>query len=471
MRRIIPFLIFFASCANMEKNGAKATAIKGFDIDSKRCEALQDRKEFIWGEWPEEKGGEVFHDNDLAKIIETALQENFSLQSVEARVRKAKGEADVVRSKLYPQLNALFSVIWSFIGKETLKVFPNLDSNFQFYTAAFNFSYEFDFWGKNRKLFEAALGEVKVQEALFQQAKIALSASIAVEYYNLQATAARLRVLSELLENRAKQLELTLLRDKYRIDSLISVNQIKGEVLFLQKSLSALKEELELNKSSLLTLMGHNPTEELTFGLFWKPSYLPFDLPKNIGLDLLAKRADIAAETARVTKSAKLVGVAITEFYPNISLSGLGGFFSPDINNLFTAGGFSVGALPMVQLPIFQGGRIRANLREKIASHESAVHSYNNVILQAANEVVSGINRLMGVNERIQFQNKEVGLVKESYELTDIKYRQGIDSLLTMLQSKEKWLWSEMRQIELERMKYESIVGLIKALGGGFGGE
>ena len=471
MRRIIPLFLFLAACASMDKKDANATVVEGFGIDSKRCEALKDRKEFVWGEWPEDKWWEIFQDPALGKLVETALAENFSLHSVAARVRRAKAESDMVRSKLLPQLDAIFNVMWTYLGKEVLKVFPNLSSNFQFYTGALTFNYEFDFWGKNQKMFAAALGEVAVQNALYQQAKISLSVTLALQYYQLQATAAKMRMFSELLENRKKQLELIVLRNKYQIDNTIDINKIKGEVIALQESLAAIKEALEMDKSALLTLIGKNPTDSLDVPICWHASHCPFELPKEIGMNLLARRADLSAEMARVKKSANLVGVAITEFYPNISLGGFAGLLSPEWNGFFSAKGVSAGMLPMLQLPIFHGGKIRANLREKIATYEMQVEEYNDLLINAANEVVSGITRLMGVNEQIGYHTEQVAVLRQNYELTDLKYREGITSLLTTLQVKEKWLWMEMQQIELERMKYESVILLVKALGGGFGSE
>lgn len=470
--RVVIFFCFFgvmlSSCASMGKQQSEVKRLTGIDLEGKRDKALLEGKEFVWGDWPEEKWWEVFQDEGLSSVIESALKDSPSLQSVEANVRAVKGQSDIVRSRLFPQINALFNVLWSYFGHDLQKLTPQLDPNFHLYTAGLDFGYEFDFWGKNRKLFEAALGEVLVQEALFQQAKVILSVTIALEYYNLQASSAKLQVMEELLATRSRQLELVLLRDKYRIDNAIDVNSVKQDVLFLQESLAALKEELELEKSSLLTLMGHNPTEELGFDLVWKANHKPFELPEKLGLDLLAKRADVAAGIASVKKSASLVGVAVAQFFPSIDLYGFVGYQSLELHKLFSGGTFLPGLLPFIQMPIFQGGKLRGYLKEKIAQHEATVYQYNDVVLKAVNEVVSGIERLMGVNERLKFQTEKSFFAKDVYELTDIKYKQGIDSLLGLLQTKEKYLWVEINQIELERMKYESVILLIKALGGGF---
>ena len=251
-----------------------------------------------------------------------------------------------MRARLLPQLNGIFNMVWAFLGQEARTTFPNLSENFQFYTGGFNISYEFDFWGKNKKMFEAAFTEMQIQELMWRQARINLAVQIVVEYYNLQATKERLHLLKKVLGARKVELELVTLRDKYRIDSGIDVAKLKGEIAGLEKGISAVSEELELGKSLLATYLGHNPTEDLGITYKWNPEYKPFELPDGIGTDLLARRADIAAQMGRVLQSAKLIGVAVTEFMPNITLTGFPGFLSPTINNWISAPGFSVGLCP-----------------------------------------------------------------------------------------------------------------------------
>jgi outer membrane protein TolC len=280
-----------------------------------------------------------------------------------------------------------------------------------------------------------------------------------------------MKVIQSLLENRKKQLDLTWLRDENKIGNQIEVARVHGEVLFLEESYAALKEEMDLHKSSFLTLMGHNPSKDLGFAFSWKADYVRFEIPKEIGLHLLARRSDLAAQMARVKKSADLVGVAISQFYPSVNLAGLIGFQTLDFNHLCTGQSFMPSLLPLIQLPILHGGELRANLKEKIAMHESIIFEYNDSILKAANEVVRSITRLKSSHERLDFQIQKTLYAKEMSELTNLKYKQGIDSLFKALQVEEQYLWVELHQIELQRIKYESIILLIKALGGGYNRE
>ncbi len=474
MRTIISFVFLFlglSSCANIGKNEMKAEPIKDVNIEDSRNEVAFYNDLFVTGDWPEKNWWDDFNDPKLSGEIERALKENPSLQSVQAKLDAVKGQADVVKSNLFPKLNALFNLLWVYFNKDIQRQFPCVDPNFHFYTLGFDFSYEFDFWGKNKKLFLAALGEVKTQEAMLAEAKIVLSTTVAISYYNLHATAGKIALIRNLLDNKVKQLELIMIRDKHRIDNLIHINHAKEEVLSLQESFAALKEELLLHKSSFQTLLGANPSSQLAFDLYWKPDFFPFEIPNEIGLNLLARRADLAAQMARVKKSASLVGVAISQFYPSVNLAGLLAFQDLDFGKLCSGQSFMPTLFPLIQLPILQGGKLRANLKEKVALHESAVYEYNEAILRAANEVVKGINRLTSVNERLSYQIEKSEFAKEVSSLTDIKYNQGIDSLFKSLHAREKYYWAELHQVELERLKYHAIIHLIKALGGGYSHE
>jgi NodT family efflux transporter outer membrane factor (OMF) lipoprotein len=474
MQSIISFVLLFlifTSCANVGKRASLVKPLKSVDIEEVRNSAIKDKALFTSGDWPEKNWWDDFEDKRLSSSIEKALKDSPSLQSVEARVLAARAHAEVVRSKLFPKIDALFNLIWVYFSKDIQKQFPSVDPNFHFYTAGFDFTYEFDFWGKNKKTFLAAIGDVETEKALYEQAKIILTTSVAISYYNLQATVAKLQVINALLENRKKQLELTHLKDENKIADQIEVASVKGEVLFLEESKRALEEEKNLHQSSFLTLIGQNPSVDIDFDYSWKVLYTRFEIPKEIGLKLLARRADLAAQMARVKKSADLVGVAISQFYPSVNLAGLIGFQTLDFDHLCTGRSFIPSLLPLVQLPIFHGGELRGNLKEKMALHESVVFAYNDAILNAANEVVRSINRLRASHERLDFQMQKTSLAREMSELTNIKYKQGIDSLLKALQVEEQYLWVELHQIELQRIKYESIILLIKALGGGYTDE
>ena len=245
-------LLFIAvtltSCSGINQSYTKLKIDRSIDLSEKTKDAL-DTELFVTGEWPKDTWWEIFNDDQLSGFIETGLKKNPSLASTEAMVRQANQEAFVVRSKLFPTINGLFNLMWSQFSKEGLQVHvPNVGKDFHLYNLALSFDYEFDFWKKNKYAYEAAIGESRIKEAMHQQSRLVISSAIATEYFRLMSNMFKFQILEEIILAKARNLELVNLRKQNRIDNLLSLNSMKEEVVIMQKALTALVEEIKLEK-------------------------------------------------------------------------------------------------------------------------------------------------------------------------------------------------------------------------------
>lgn len=472
MARFVPFfliMLFLCSCNFSSVCERSKIKVEGNpSLEHAKSEALEGEG-FKKGPWPEEDWWTTFHDDQLTAFIEEAFKESPSLKSVEANIKAVRERALAVRAQLFPQINAVFSLLWQYLNPKGIGAyFPLFDSNFQFYDVGASFSYEFDFWGKYQNQYLAALGEEKAEKARLDDAKRILATAISLQYFQLQSNRMKLEILSEILSKKKKILELSLIRKTHRLSSGIDVNRAQEEILVFEQSVAALKGEVELEKSLLFTLMGKNPDEEFPIKLHWKMENKPFQLPKQIGLDLLTRRPDLMVQIWLVESAAKNVGVAIANFYPNVNLAGFLGLASFGFPELLKSSAFLPAAIPLISQPIFQGGKLRANFRASTARFEALVHGLNDSVLRAANEVVSGITRLQTVNEKLELQLKNVQVTKENYDLISQRYQSGIDSKFTLLRSDEQYLMAKYQKTELEYERVKARIELIKALGGGF---
>jgi NodT family efflux transporter outer membrane factor (OMF) lipoprotein len=466
------FLIFtLYSCAKFDKEQMDAKIFNGVEIEKTEKSAFIDDSLFVKGDFPGKDFWTDFCDDRLNDLVERAINNSPDLKAVEAKLIVSKAHAEKVKSKIFPKIDALFNLLWAYLTNDFKKRFPTLNTNFQFYTLGFDFNYDFDFWGVNRKQFRAMLGEVEASKADYELAKMSLIVSVVNSYFNLQACYAKCLITDEILKNRQKINELEKIRDKYRIGNTILVKESDTLVLELFENLSVLKQELEVQKSFFLTLLGDNPSEDLGFDLNWKPNFFRFELPSNIGLNLLARRPDLKAHICRIKKSSELIGVAVSQFYPSINLKGLLPLENFSFDTLFSEKSFMPSLFPLIQLPIFHGGALRSNLKEKIAQHEVNIYEYNSALLSASNEVVVGINNLKAVDERLNFQREKLNLSQKITELTEIKYLKGIDSLMNVVWIRQNHLFNELYFVEMERVKLNSILALVKALGGGYVSE
>ena len=464
------FVVFLTmtSCGGWTKTLSRVKIERDIDLSSKEGQALATNN-FQKGFWPEENWWEMFEDKQLASFIQVGIDTNPSLKAAEARVRQANQEAFVVRSKLLPSLSGLGSYIYSYLSKKGLsQQLKSLNPNFQLFALFLDFSYEFDFWKKNKNAYESALGVMRTKEAISQQTKMILSVSIAKHYYELQANLAKMAVFQEILENKSKLFRLTELRRINRISNTIDVNSIKQEILSLQEAIAGLAGELKLQKSLLITLLGKNPSEELKILAVWDVPERPFELPEKIGLGLLSRRPDLMSQVWNIYSITRQVGVAVAQFLPDISLTSFGGTDAVKFQDLFTSKSGSITALPFINAPIFTGGRLTGALKAKLATYESAVFDYNEMLLKAANEVVSGLVKINTTTDKLNYQCDEVVSKKENYDLVYSRYKHGIDSMLSVLTMDDHYLRARYNQIELSRDRIEATIELVRALGGGY---
>lgn len=470
MYKFIVFIILFigVSCSRSTSGGPPLRIVKKISTFQKECE-IQKSSFFEKGCWPDENWWEFFEDKQLALFIETGLCENPSLKSAKARVIQANQEAYMVRSKLIPQINALFNIIGSYLNKGSLReLIPNQGNFLNIYTLAFDFNYEFDFWTKNWNQFKAALGEKNTFEAMEKQAELVISSAIAKQYFELQAHLAQLEVLEKIILSRTRLVELKQLRKMHRIDNELVINNIVQELITLQEAFIALKEEVVLEKSMLMTLMGLNPANDLRLDPVWQRDNKRVPVPEKIGLHLLERRPDLVAQVWRVQTACKKINVSIADFFPSVDLTAYAGLQNLDFTKLMTGNSLWWTILPVIKQPIFEGLRLRSQYKARIAEYEVSVHNYHELLLKAVNEVVSQITEVQAAEETLQFQDKDVLLAKSNYNLTYERYRHGIDSMMRVLTVDEKFLFSKIQQIQLENTRNQNVIGLIRSLGGGF---
>jgi outer membrane protein TolC len=190
-------------------------------------------------------------------------------------------------------------------------------------------------------------------------------------------------------------------------------------------------------------------------------------LPDNISSDLLARRPDLMAQICRVEAAAKEIGAAKADFYPNVNLSAFAGLESLAFSNLFRDS--KTGSLmPAIHLPIFTGGRLRANLRSKVAAFNQAVYAYNDLVLTAAKEVADQIVTVGAIIDGLSQQVDAYEDTAAQYDLLFLRYDKGIDNYLTVLDGENDVLQQRFLLVGQYMDHLSSILNLIKRLGGGY---
>ncbi len=470
MRRIVLLIIFiFSSCISMPKKEQTQNLLSPPSGTSLLEKNLKNSV-FAVSDWPEEKWWEVFLSSELNELIEEALTNNPSIKAIEEKINFAKETSIIARSKLFPLIyfNAVDN--WQYLSSNGLykTLNPSIPRPGNLIDLSLSFTYEFDFWGKYRNIFQAAIGREKAEEAEAAEVKLIVTTALARVYFALKTNLLRESITERLLLVRKNLFNLTDLLQKKALFSKLPVWLSQENLDETKKELIFIKEEIEVNKHLINMLRGCGPDEFIFVSNTLANLPLKIELPENLFIDLLARRPDLMAAIWRVEAIAHEVGAAIADFFPNIDLTSFTGFESFHFSNLFKGSSFMSGILPALHLPIFTAGAIRANVRAKKALFEEAVYTYNNLILKSAEEVANTIVLVSSVFDREKIQQDIVTQASKRYELTKTLQFHGLNTAFETLQREEEFLQKRLEEIGLQYLQYASIIKLTKVLGGGY---
>ncbi len=428
---------------------------------------------FSLGDWPEKNWWEMFNSPQLAFCIEQALQDNPDLQSVGKRISVAAEIAKVVRSKLFPLVYFNAEDTWQLLSHHGLyrALNPDVAINPTLIDLTISFNYEFDFWGKNRHLYRAALGEAKVQEAEFADVQLMTTTALAIAYFALKTNLVRQRLYEDLYHIRLGVSQLQEHLRKHALFSVLPPLFTEEGVFEAKKLLHGIKEEVQTNRHLINILMGKSPDAILEVDEDLPPLSKTLIIPDNLSLDLVARRPDLMAQIWKVEKIANEVGAAKADFYPDISLGAFLGLESVMYSLLFNGQSKTMGVSPALHLPIFTAGSIKANVRAKKALFDEAVYSYNSLILRSVQEVADLLVLAESLFKQKEDQDKIVDRARRRLSVTLLREQSGLDSLFARYAMEEELIHKKLEDVTLLYAQYLASIKLVKALGGGYHSE
>ena len=339
---------------------------------------------------------QAWGDAQLDRLMRSALQGSPSLQQAQARIERQRAVSEAAGAVLLPQVNAQLDLLHQRYSEHGL-VPPQLaGEQANTATAQLNAGWEFDFFGKNRAALNAALGVEQAAQADALAARVLLASQIARGYLQFARLNDQLDVARQTLAQREQTLALVRGRVGAGLDSTLELRQSEGGLPEARQALEALEGQRQIARHGLAALAG-----DLSLADTIQPvslAALPTTtLPQSVPLGLLAQRADIAAARWRVEAATQDVQSAKAQFYPNINLVGFAGLSSIGLGSLLQAGSLQWGIGPALRLPIFDAGRLRANLRGKTAELDASVASYNGALIDAVRDVADQLSTIGSV--------------------------------------------------------------------------
>lgn len=425
-----------------------------------------DFAQMVRGDWPADRWWEALHDPQLSVLIENGLQHAPSMELAKARIVQANAQSGVV--------TANSGVNTALDGQVSRQLYtansiypPPLGGSYD--TSAdvrLDLSYDFDFWGRNRAALDATIGQRKAAEADAASAAASLSAAIARTYVQWQSVNARIAILREIESQRDGLIQLETKRVKAGVAAGDNLHPLTVDASAPRQTMV----QLETQRDQLLYQI-----KALVGGDAYLPSLqvsalptIPGGLPERLDIDLLARRADVAAARDRVQASLSQVDAARAEFYPNVNIAAFVGFDSLSLGKLLQSSSGILGVTPALHLPLFDSGRLRANLDTQRAEVGIAVAQYDQALQNAVSEVNDAAVRAQGVErERAALERQEQA---RKHELASAQKRlhAGLADKREILRDQLNLLG--LRDQELSRQTQATIahIDLIKALGGGY---
>jgi len=411
-----------------------------------------------------------FGDSGMSDLVTRALDGNPSLKVAQARLARARANADTARSAEGPQVTGSFEATRQLFSANSIYPPPLGGAIYETGTLQVGASWEFDFFGRNRRALDAVIGVQRAAEADAQAARVMLASNVARSYVQLARLIDQLDVAKRSLAQRDEILALIRQRVDAGLDTKVELRQGEGALPETRAQLEALEEQITLARHSLAALTGQGPQalDQLTPQL---QSVQAVPLPANVPADLLGRRADISAARWRVEAATNDVASAKAQFYPNVSLTAFAGLSSLGLDKLFKSGSEQWGVGPAIHLPIFDSGRIRANLRGKSADLDLAVETYNAAVIDAVRDVADQISSLQSIARQQTEQVQAQAAAESAYDIAVQRYKAGLGTYLTVLNAEASVLGQRRSATDLKARALDTQVALIRSLGGGYAAE
>ncbi|CAN5243273.1 efflux transporter outer membrane subunit [soil metagenome] len=408
-----------------------------------------------------------FDDAQLNALVDQATAGSPNLRIAQARLQRAQAATSAAEAADKPQLNGSLDMTRQKFSGNYIYPAPLGGSIQDIGTLQLSGSWEIDFFGKNKAALEATIGAANAAAADLDAARVLLASNIARRYFQWARLSEQLVVAKRTLAQRDETLKLVRDRVSAGLDTRLELRQSEGGLPEARQQIEALNEQVALAQHALDALIGQpGATQSMTPPALAKVHGMA--LQASIPADLLGRRADIAAARWRVEAAAGDVRNAKTLFYPNVNLVAFAGFQSIGIDNLLKSGSQQWGVGPAVRLPIFEGGKLRANLRGKTADLDAAIESYNASVLDAVRDVADLVSSAQSIVRQQTEQREAQAAAEGAYEIAVQRYRAGLGNYLNVLTAETAVLAQRRLAVDLSARALDTQVGLARALGGGW---
>jgi NodT family efflux transporter outer membrane factor (OMF) lipoprotein len=412
---------------------------------------------------------EVFGDAKLDELETQAMVNNPPLVAAMARVTQARAAVRITRADLYPTVTLDPSYLRERYSatRENPPGFSTPAYTANTISLPVDFGYEIDLWGRVRRSVESARAQYQGSEADYENILLTLKSDVAQNYLSLRYVDTDREILRGNIELLEKALSLTQVRHAGGVASGLDVSEAETLLATTQAQYAGLGVQRAQFEHALALLVGKPASE---FSVPESPIVLaPPQIPIGLPSDLLERRPDIAESERQMASANAQIGVARAAFFPSLSLTGTSlGYESDNITQLFNLSSTVWTAMAGASQPLFEGGRLTANLTRVRAAYDETVANYREQVLTGFKEVEDGLSGLRVLEDQEAAQNKAVESAKKTADISTARYKEGLANYLEVIDAQRTVLENEELSAQLRNDRLLTTVQLVKALGGGW---
>lgn len=418
--------------------------------------------------WPEAQWWRQYNDPQLDSLIALAMKDSPDIAQARSRVDSAQQSVRATAAQAGLTVSGSGQFERQRLSETGL--IPPKFLGFTWYNQAdlgVQAQYDFDLWGKKRAAIEAATDQAHAAEAQHSAAALTIQNMVADTYFGWLADEARIDIARQAVRTQEQLAHLAELRVRQGVDLPDTAQTANAQLAASREMLVTIESSAKIRLAALASLLGVAPADLPPL----QPRPLPTidsGLPDNVGVDLIARRPDIAASRWQVESALRQTDVARAEFFPDISISAMAGLSSIDMDQFFNAGSRVFALAPAVHLPIFTGGLLKANYGVSKAQLDAAVAQYNSTVLTAAREVSTQSLTARQLAGRRHEQQAQVAANERLVSSARARARQGVRDIRESLGAEAQLLQQRDNAVSLHAQALSTDLALIKALGGGY---
>lgn len=411
----------------------------------------------------------LFADSTLDQLVDEALAHNPDVVIAAARVAEARAGLRITNADRLPTVNLGGNATRS--KSSEFMTTPGADQTRTTYTVQGTVGFELDLWGRYQRASESARATLLNSEYGREAVKLSLTGEVARGYFSLIAAAEQLARGRDTLATREESLRIEKLRFDAGESDEFTYKRAEADTAATRKSVHQLELDLTRRSNALGVLLGRSPKDLVDRAIAAERTELPamVALPAALPSSILERRPDIGAAEAALNASAADIGVARALMFPSISLTGAFGSVSPELSDLFTKPAEAWSGVGSLLQPIFQGGRLRANVSRAQAVREQRKAEYARTVQDAFREVLDALQGQTLIAGVTDANTQQVAALARATELAELRYDQGDIAYLELLDVRRGLFQAQIDLVAAQRDALLNTVDLALAVGGGLG--